>query len=106
MRGSVSKVAKDADKSGFKVIDIDDIPVKATRRRAEWIRLVKQIPEGKALVTTQKEIGASPTSVATTLRRYIEEGLLPDVYRVRRRRDANGMTIYILNVGKSKEESK
>jgi len=102
----VSRVGKDADKSAFRVIDIDDIPVKATRRRAEWIRLVKGIPEGKALVTNQKEIGASATSVATTLRRYIEEGLLPDVYRVRRRREGKTMTIYILNVGKSEEGSK
>jgi hypothetical protein len=99
----LSKVAKDSNDNPFKIIDIDEIPTKTSRRRAEWLQLVKQIPPGKALVTTQKEIGARPASIATTLRRYVKEGLLPDTYKVRRRRQGNTMTIYILNTGKSKE---
>jgi len=102
----VSKVIRAPDKSAFEVIDINQIPTKTTRKKQEWLRLFEQIPEGRAIVTTPKQLGVAAKSVSSTLRRYIREGVLPDTYKVMRRREGNITTIYILHVGKpSKEES-
>lgn len=100
----MSKSEKGTGTPPFEVISIDQIPEKVVRERAYWIKEVEMLPPGKALVTTEKDIGARATSVSTTLKRAIKRGALPDHYRVVRRKEGKTMRIYILNTATSLEE--
>jgi hypothetical protein len=100
----MSRTTKASEESAFRVIPIDQIPTKKSRKKQQWLKLFENIPEGKAIVTSEKELGVAAKSISSTLRRYIREGVLPDVYQVKRRKEGNVLTIYILHLEKEDKD--
>lgn len=47
----------------FRMVDEDKIPIKLSRKREQWLEILRNIPRGKALIATEKELGVSASSV-------------------------------------------
>jgi predicted site-specific integrase-resolvase len=61
------------------------------------MELLKKIPKGKAMVTTEDEIGAKGGTVRSLVARYIKAGKIPPTFTVVKRSEDQDETIYIIN---------
>lgn len=82
------------------MIGEEEIPGRVRRRTAQWLRLLKKIPRGKAMVTSEKELGVKASSVKLIVDRYVKNNLLPKGYNVITRTTGGALTIYIVNSAK------
>jgi hypothetical protein len=90
----------------FKLIGEDELPIKSKRKSAEWLQFFKQIPEGKALVGTEKELGVGSGAIKTMVARLQQRGDLPSNFYVSQRTGAdNKVTIYIVHSAKRAEKT-
>lgn len=90
----------------LKLIAEDELPIKVKRKSAEWLRFFIQIPEGKALVATEKELGVTGTSVKAMVARLIQRKQLPSTFYVSQRTgDDNKVTLYIVHAAKKAEKA-
>ena len=87
-------------KHGPKLYDISDIPGKVNRREAEWLKILKSIPKGKALGGTREQLG-SREAAGTIIRRYTKKKLIPKGYCAMQRTVAGKILIFIIHKGKS-----
>ncbi len=87
----------------LKLVDEDKIPVAVSKKAEEWVKMLKQIPRGKAWVTTDKELGIQAGSMHSIVYKYVKMGLLPNTYRVVRRTKGDTTIIYIINTAKTDE---
>jgi hypothetical protein len=72
------------------------LPQKEITRR--WVKLFKSIPEGKAFVSTDKELGVSHVSVRSKLTEFQQKGWAAKGLRVSYRHRKDGVyDIYIIH---------
>ena len=82
-------------KEGLKVIDVSEIPGRVSRKQEEWVKLLKSIPKGKAIVGTEDEL-SSRSNLDTLIKNYTEKKLIPKGYRVVQRTVQGKPLIYIM----------
>lgn len=89
----------------LKFISEDALPVKMKRRSLEWLKLLKKIPEGQAMVTSPKELGVSGSSIKIMVARLRRTGQLSSNYYVTQRTMGDKTTIYIVHSAKGTEKA-
>lgn len=87
----------------FRIVDIDKLPVRLSRKTEQWVSLLKSIPKGKALISTEADMGVKTSTLTSILKEYAERGLISKGYRVSRRTTNSGVEVYILHEAEAKE---
>lgn len=82
------------------LVDEDTVPLKQMRKSEEWIRLLKQIPPGKAWVFDRETMGVSGSTIKILVARYVQSGRLPKSYRVSQRTIDGKTKVYVINSAK------
>lgn len=77
---------------------------KLRKRTEEWLQTLQKIPEGKALLITNKDTSLSIFTLEMHVRRFIKEGKLPKNYRVTHRKVGDTVTLYVVNSTESDVE--
>jgi predicted transcriptional regulator len=86
-----------------RLIDASAVPRKTMLgRTSDWIRILKSIPKGQAMVWNEKDLGIKTGAVQEAVRRYMKLGLLPREYRVVKRTtnvwdSGDSVMIYIIH---------
>lgn len=91
--------------SRFKLVPIEQLP-KYTPKNAQtqyWIDLLKAIPEGQALVTTEADLGVKVGTVVSKVIDYQKRGWIPKGYHVRQKKHGDTRDIYILHESPEEE---
>ena len=91
--------------SELKFISEAEIPIKVKRKSVEWLNFFKQIPEGKALVVTEKELGVSGSAVKTMVARLKQSGQLSSSFYISQRTVGDKATLYIVNSAKKETKA-
>lgn len=94
------------DADNIHLIDEDKVPVKIKKKRQEWIRLLHQVPRGKAWVIDEKVTGLKAGNVKAMVSRLVREGDVPDTFKVVQRTRGNTTTIFVINSAKVEEVKK
>jgi hypothetical protein len=92
-------------KEDTEVIDVSRISSRGYTKTQEWVRILKGIPKGKALVYHNQSSGKYVT-VRFIVKTYTEKGLIPHGYRVRRHKTGDTFDVYIIHdegIGKETE---
>ncbi len=84
----------------FRIVDESELPLVKNRTRDEWLALFSQIPSGKALVTSEKDLGVTVGSIHELVTHYVKKGLIPSGFKVHRRTEGGKVTIYIVHSAK------
>jgi hypothetical protein len=85
-----------------KIVDENKIPSVTRGSSEKWLKLFKTIPEGKAMVATEKEFGVKAASLSNAVRDMVKRGDLPPSFFVRQRKKGSNINIYVINSAKSK----
>jgi hypothetical protein len=88
----------------FRIVDIDKLPVRLSRKTEQWVNLLRSIPKGKALISTEAELGVKSSTLVSIISDYTGKNLIPKGYRVSRRTTSNGVDVYILHEGEGKDK--
>ncbi len=83
----------------FKIVPISDLPtyVPQTAQTQRWVELFKSIPEGNALVSTEKELGIKVATLKGKVPEYMKRGWIPKGYRIRQRKHGDTIDIFIIH---------
>ena len=79
----------------LKLVDEDKIP--GIERTSEWVEILNKIPEGKAWVTSEKELGVTVGHMNALVHRLIRKKKIPSTLKVIRRKQGDALVIYVLN---------
>jgi len=97
---------KTMKKPEFRLISEDKVPVKLRRSSQQWLNILRSIPEGKALVATEDELGVKSSSVKFMVDRLKKAGLLKGNYYTTRRTVEDVITVFVVHSAKLEGESK
>ncbi len=92
-------------REGTKLIDMADIPGRISRKQEQWIRLLKGIPKGKALVGTEQDFGKR-AGIGELVKKYTERKLIPKGFGVTSRTIHGTVYIYIYREADAGQETK
>ena len=103
----VDKDTKVADKGkgteNIKVVDISEIPRKTKRITEDWVRVLRDVPLGKAYVMENQPAGRS-SAVRQVVQNLIGRKRIPDAYYVTRRKTGPGKySVYVVHGIRNKE---
>lgn len=90
--------------SKLNLIDETAIPGRVKKKHAQWLELLKMIPQGKAYAVTEADLGVKAISVKTIVNRMVETGEIPKSYSVLQRTVNGKITVYIVNSAKEANE--
>lgn len=89
----------------FKYVDEEKIPVVVRTRSEKWLRIFRNIPKGKALVATEKELGVKAPHLSNVVHTLIRRGLLPATYKVSQRKKGDVIVVYVVNSAKPEDNA-
>jgi hypothetical protein len=100
-----------SEKPEMKFIDENMVPRKIRDREKleEWIRLLKQIPKGKALVLNEddpivRRQHVELNTIRAHINHLIREEKVPDNFKMVLRKTGDAKTLYIINSTGSEQE--